>query len=121
MKNRQHHMQDQKKSNKTLQLASLALAVASANWMPAAVAQDAGQGQSFGFLEEIVVTARRREESAQDIPVAVTAMNSDMLRSQNITELNDLGAQVPSSSVYSWSASVRRIHDSRPSGTHLFR
>jgi iron complex outermembrane receptor protein len=123
MKNRQHHMQDQKKSNKTLQLASLALAVASVNWMPAAVAQDAGQGQSFGFLEEIVVTARRREESAQDIPVAVTAMNSDMLRSQNITELNDLGAHVPSFRVSNAGSStntpVLSIRGQRPSDVSM--
>lgn len=123
MKNRQHHLQDQKKSNKTLQLASLALAVASVNWMPTAVAQDAGQGQSFGFLEEVVVTARRREESAQDIPVAVTAMNSDMLRSQNVTELNDLGAQVPSFRVSNAGSStntpILSIRGQRPSDVSM--
>ncbi|GAB3102413.1 TonB-dependent receptor [Aestuariicella hydrocarbonica] len=84
----------QRTSNTHLQLASLALAIASANCIPNAVAQERGQG--FGLLEEIVVTARRREESAQDIPVAVTAMSEDFLRSQNITELSDLGTHVPS-------------------------
>ena len=32
--------------------------------------------QSIG-LEEVVVTARKQEESAQDIPVALTALTSD--------------------------------------------
>lgn len=95
MKSHKYQSESLKKtSNKPLQLASLALAIASANCIPTAVAQE--QGQGFGFLEEIVVTARRREESAQDIPVAVTAMSGDFLRDQNITELNDLGTHVPS-------------------------
>ncbi|MCB1689556.1 MAG: TonB-dependent receptor, partial [Halioglobus sp.] len=47
-------------------------------------------------LEEVVVTARRREELLQDIPLAVTALSSDYLRDQNITRLDDLGIHVPS-------------------------
>ncbi|GAB3102417.1 TonB-dependent receptor [Aestuariicella hydrocarbonica] len=47
-------------------------------------------------LEEIVVTARRREESQQDVPIAITAMSEDFLRAQNIGELEDLGTHVPS-------------------------
>ena len=38
-------------------------------------------------LEEVIVTARRREESLQDVPIAITAMSADFLRAQNITEL----------------------------------
>ncbi len=86
--------QSERPSHKPMQLASLALAVASVNYLPNAVAQDNDLG--FGLLEEIVVTARRREESLQDIPVAVTAMDSEALRSQNIGELSDLGNHVPS-------------------------
>ncbi|WP_439133532.1 TonB-dependent receptor [Pseudomaricurvus sp.] len=95
MKSEKYQTESLKKSsNKPLQFASLALAIASANCIPGAVAQE--QGQGFGFLEEIVVTARRREESLQDIPVAVTAMDSEALRSQGVGELSDLGTQVPS-------------------------
>lgn len=95
MKTNQSHMHEHTRSSKTpLQLATLALAIASANCIPTAFAQDDNHG--FGLLEEIVVTARRREEAAQDIPVAVTAMSTDYLRSQNIGELSDLGAHVPS-------------------------
>ncbi len=47
------------------------------------VAQDEGQSADAGF-EEITVTARRREESLQDVPVAVTALSG--------VELNILGA-----------------------------
>jgi len=51
---------------------------------------------SIAPLEEVVVTARRREESLQDVPIAITALSGNFLREQNITELTDLGTHVPS-------------------------
>ncbi|MET0987070.1 MAG: hypothetical protein ABW034_16870, partial [Steroidobacteraceae bacterium] len=35
-------------------------------------------------LQEIVVTARRREENLQDVPVAVTALTSEALKEKNV-------------------------------------
>ena len=77
------------------QLAPLALAVsaASAIYAPPVAAQS-GEKQMVE-LEEVLVTARRREESLQDVPIAITAMSADFLRQQNITELNDLAIHVP--------------------------
>ena len=46
-------------------------------------------------LEEIVVTARKREESLQDVPVAVTSINGDNLQKQGIRNTQDLGRLVP--------------------------
>ena len=38
-------------------------------------------GRDFsGALEEIVVTARRQEESLQDVPLAINAVTGDTLR-----------------------------------------
>ena len=48
---------------------------------PVAWAQDEGM-----VLEEIIVTAQRREQSLQDVPVAVTAFTGDALEVANITE-----------------------------------
>ena len=49
-----------------------------------------------GFvLEEVVVTARRREESLQETPVAVTAFSEDELRAAQINGVGDLVANVP--------------------------
>ncbi len=62
--------------------------------IPAVVAQS--QGRQLGTLEEVIVTARRREELLQDIPIAVTAFDNDFLVEQNITEISDLGIHVPS-------------------------
>jgi iron complex outermembrane receptor protein len=46
-------------------------------------------------LAEIVVTARRRAENLQDVPVAVTAISADVLQQQAITSLSDLNSFVP--------------------------
>ena len=40
---------------------------------------------------EIVVTAQRREQRLQDVPLAVTALSEDALRSRNINSVGDLG------------------------------
>ena len=48
-----------------------------------------------GALEEVVVVARKREESLQDTPVAVSAFNTDQLREAQITNVADLAQQVP--------------------------
>ena len=46
-------------------------------------------------LEEIVVTAERREESLQKAPVAVTAVSGDTLKALNITSGQGLAQVVP--------------------------
>lgn len=50
-----------------------------------------------GFtLEEVVVTARKRTESLQDIPVSVTAFSQQDLAAYNMTQTADLAAFTPS-------------------------
>src|SRR3984957_1598053 len=48
-----------------------------------------------GGLAEIVVTARRRAENLQDVPLAVTAISADTLQQDNVTSLADLNSFVP--------------------------
>ncbi len=48
-----------------------------------------------GVLEEVIVTARKREEAIQDVPVSVTAFSGDQLRDAGITNIQDLGYQTP--------------------------
>jgi iron complex outermembrane receptor protein len=50
-------------------------------------------------IDDIVVTAQRREESLQKTPVAVTAVSSEQLRSDNITSVADLARTAPSLSI----------------------
>ena len=47
-------------------------------------------------LTEIVVTANKREERLQDVPIAVTVVGGPQLTQQNINEVVDLTRSVPS-------------------------
>lgn len=55
-----------------------------------ASAEEAPQGNT------IVVSARRREESLQDIPVAVSAFSAETLEARQITQTQDLERITPS-------------------------
>lgn len=57
---------------------------------------DAGKARSSGVLEEVIVTARKRAESIQETPVAVTALSGDALREQGIVNTSELAKMVPS-------------------------
>jgi iron complex outermembrane receptor protein len=52
-------------------------------------------------LEEVVVTARKREENLQTAPVSVTAFTAAALERQGIESLVDLGSHVPNLSMIS--------------------
>jgi iron complex outermembrane recepter protein len=60
--------------------------------MPA-YAQDAAASE--GGLKEIVVTAQRREENLQKVPVAVTAIGADDLAQLRVTNIKDLQGLAP--------------------------
>lgn len=51
--------------------------------------------QQGAMLEEVVVTARKREEAIQDVPVSITAFTGSQLKDAGINNLKDLGYQVP--------------------------
>mgnify|MGYP006063174417 FL=1 len=46
-------------------------------------------------VEEVVVTATRREESLQDVALSAQALTSDDLDAQQVTEMYDLGELTP--------------------------
>ncbi len=52
-----------------------------------------------GFLEEVVVTARRVEENVQDVPISMTVYTQDQITNRNITIATDLATYTPSLSV----------------------
>lgn len=75
-------------------LSVLAMAMAAPS---IASAQDA-DGASAASSENsrtIIVTARKREESLQDVPLAITALSDDQLRDANVFSLEDLAAATP--------------------------
>ncbi|MFT4054713.1 MAG: TonB-dependent receptor plug domain-containing protein, partial [Novosphingobium sp.] len=55
----------------------------------------AAQDHAEGGLGDIVVTARRRAESLQDVPVAVTALTAEVLERYDMTSLEKISTQTP--------------------------
>ncbi|MBN8741831.1 MAG: TonB-dependent receptor [Lysobacterales bacterium 69-70] len=51
-------------------------------------------------LDSVVVTARKREETLQDVPIAVTAFTADAMEKLNVEDIGDLDAQVPNLTIY---------------------
>ncbi len=58
-------------------------------------------GNQIRTLDRITVTARKREETLQDVPISVTAFTPRMLDTLNIQNLGDLDTQVPNLSIRS--------------------
>lgn len=59
----------------------------------------AAQEARDATLEEIVVTARKREERMIDVPIAITAVSGDSIRELNIDSMEWLSQQIPNFSV----------------------
>ncbi|GAA5072171.1 TonB-dependent receptor [Lysobacter panacisoli] len=81
----------------------LSIAIACALMAPPVMAQDtapAQEGAKATNLGAVTVTARKREETLQEVPVAVTAFTADALDKLNIEDLGDLDAQVPNLTIY---------------------
>lgn len=66
---------------------------------PAQVAQADQQAQGQRGLEEIVVTARKREENLIDIPIAVTAFSAAKIEATGVKDLQELSKFSPGLSV----------------------
>ena len=88
---------------------TLAVAVAGALLAPAAWAQDTtvqtpppetATRSDATTLGAVTVTARKREETIQDVPVAVTAFTAEALDRLAVEDLGGLDAHVPNLTIY---------------------
>ena len=61
----------------------------------AAFAQDAQSGASVDRTTEILVTARKREESALDVPVVATVLSEQAIQSRQLVDLREMQRVVP--------------------------
>ncbi len=71
-------------------------AVASAMLAPSAFAQQDEEADQGGFLDEIIVTAQKREQSVQDVPIAVTVLDSEKIDNAHSVGFEGLQQLVPS-------------------------
>jgi iron complex outermembrane recepter protein len=94
---------------------ALALTLALASVPGSAWAQ--AQTQAPAALEEIVVTAERRETNLQDTPVAVTAITGDTLRALGAATIEDLQVFTPGITITNDSMAIINI---RGIGTSAF-
>ncbi|KAF1710700.1 TonB-dependent receptor [Pseudoxanthomonas kalamensis DSM 18571] len=80
---------------------------------PAAVwAQDgasAAPASEARTLDAVTVTARKREETLQEVPVAVTAFTPEALEKLNVEDIGDLDAQVPNLTIYAARGSTSTV------------
>ncbi len=75
-----------------LRRAPIAIAIMAA--IQSAHAQEAAT-TTTGQLQEVVVTAEKRTENLQDVPISVQAMDSKTLQQLNIQSFNDYAQQLP--------------------------
>jgi iron complex outermembrane receptor protein len=79
-----------------LRLTTLLGICVSASVSGPACAQSATNAESDTALEEIIVTAQRREENQQTVPIAVTVISQQALQQNNVQTIGDLQYLVPS-------------------------
>lgn len=64
-------------------------------WSAPITAQERSESSEMRPLETVVVTARRRDETLLEVPVSVTALSAEDLRSANAFGLEDLAQLTP--------------------------
>lgn len=52
-----------------------------------------------GIMEEMTVTAQKREQSLQEVPVAVTAFNAEDLKDQGVSDITELQKSSPNTTL----------------------
>jgi len=112
------------RTHRRTQMAAIALI---APWIASAAqaqqAEQAPQAEDAASegLSEIIVTAQKRSESLQDTPLAISAINAEMIEQRGITSVAALGSAAPNliitetpSATANPSISIRGIVDNDP-------
>lgn len=60
-----------------------------------AAAEPPARDASSGMLQEVIVTAQKREESLQETPIAISAMTAEVLEQRGIVDVSQLTALSP--------------------------
>ena len=57
-----------------------------------ATAAEATRGR---VIEEIIVTAQKREENVREVPISMAVLNDEFLAERNVTDFKDVASAVP--------------------------
>lgn len=82
-------------------------------------AQQAQTADTQG-LEEIVVTAQKREQNLQNVPVSVTALSAEAITNQRLTDFTNLTRAVPSLTITETNTAPNNSINLRGIGTFAF-
>jgi iron complex outermembrane recepter protein len=82
-------------SQSTLRIAVLTL-LGSTVLASSAFAQDAPSADEAGASDDIIVTAQKRSESLQNVPISIQALGTKKLEQLGISDFNDFTKQLPS-------------------------
>ena len=86
--------------SKTRLLAAQACSLVAAQLVFAMAASAAADTTTSGELEEVVVTAQKRTENLQTVPISATVISSDILEQKVFTQIGDLAPIFPGLNVY---------------------
>lgn len=100
--------------------ASLIAAATPAFAQEASSPADAVTAEDTGGIEEIIVTAQKRQERLQDVPVSVTALSAETIVNQRIAEFSDLTRAASSLTVTQQTSSPNNSIVLRGIGTFAF-
>ena len=87
--------------------------------VPAAYADQPADATASGTLQEVVVTAEKRVENLQNVPISVQVMDGKMLQQLDITDLDDYVKYAPSVS-YQRSVGSSEGGNAEPGSSHTF-
>lgn len=82
-------------------LCALAVALIAPGVAFAQAEGDAAEASDAGGVEEIIVTAQKRSENLQQVPIAITAMTADGLAQRGINNVADIASQAPNTTLKS--------------------
>ena len=91
-----------------------AVAAVAFGFAGAAHAQDTGQASS---VDDIIVTAQKREQSLQDVPIVVTSLSAEILEDAGVRDIKDLQILTPGLTVTSTSSEASTTARIRGVGT----
>ena len=63
--------------------------------VPAGAALAQAAPPESGKLEEVVVTAQKRSQKLQSVPISVAVLGGKDIKAQNIINIDDLGTKIP--------------------------
>ncbi|MEO8722624.1 MAG: TonB-dependent receptor [Sphingobium sp.] len=95
----------------TIRYTAILLASAAIGLPTFAFAQDAASGASTGaadnvLIGEIIVTATKRSESLQKVPISMSAFSGEQINRLGITDTTQITQQIPSLRVNAWSPNL---------------